>query len=186
MTRAAAWHSRCEYQVRKAAIKKVNKGHSWLDLLEEAMVDTLVKERFLTTPLACNSWVAKSRSRSRKRRGKPKGKGYSGKSKGGNSQDGAWHSTTPDGRQICYKFNNPQERCRGPCSRVHCCRKCLGSHPQHLFPTPTKGGRTRQRAEKRGRGASSTCCASSAAKKGSHPRAANFRGWLRRQAMRCS
>ena len=44
-----------------------NKGHSWVDSLEEAMVDTLVKERFLTTPLACNSWVAtKSRSRSRR------------------------------------------------------------------------------------------------------------------------
>ncbi|CAJ1386988.1 unnamed protein product [Effrenium voratum] len=96
----------------------------------------LVKERFLTTPLACNSWVTtKSRSRSWRRsrgrereprmdcskgrnKGKPKGKGASGKSKGGNAQEGAWHSTTPDGRQICYKFNNPQERCRGPCNRV--------------------------------------------------------------------
>ena len=108
-----------EYQVRKAAIKKLNKGHSWVDSLKEAMVDTLVKERFLTTPLACNSWVAtKSRSRSRRRsrgrepradrstgrnKGKPKGKGSSRKSKGGNAQEGAWHSTTPDGRQICYK-----------------------------------------------------------------------------------
>ncbi|CAJ1332305.1 unnamed protein product [Effrenium voratum] len=116
-----------EYQIRKAAVKKVNKGHSWVDSLEEAMVDPLVKERFLTTPLACNSWVAtKSRSRSWRRsrgrereprmdrskgrnKGKPKGKGASGKSKGGNAQEGAWHSTTPDGRQICYKFNNPQE-----------------------------------------------------------------------------
>ncbi|CAJ1331623.1 unnamed protein product, partial [Effrenium voratum] len=121
-----------EYQIRKAAIKKVNKGHSWVDSLEEAMVDPLVKERFLTTPLACNSWVTtRSRSRSWRRsrgrereprmdrskgrnKGKPKGKGASGKSKGGNAQEGAWHSTTPDGRQICYKFNNPQERCRGP------------------------------------------------------------------------
>ncbi|CAJ1359189.1 unnamed protein product [Effrenium voratum] len=33
-----------EYQVRKAAIKKVNKGHSWVDSLDKAMVDTLVKD----------------------------------------------------------------------------------------------------------------------------------------------
>ena len=148
------------YQVRKAAIKKVNKGHSWVDSLEEAMVDTLVKERFLTTPLARNSWVAtKSRSRSRRRsrsrerepradrskgrnKGNLRGKGSKGKSKGGNAQEGAWHSSTPDGRQFCYKFNNPQERCRGLCSRVHCCRKCLGSHPQHLCrPNPNEGGK---------------------------------------------
>ena len=41
------------------------------------------------------------------------------------------HSDTPDGRPICFKYNNPDEKCEGGCNRVHCCQFCFGRHPQY-------------------------------------------------------
>ena len=168
-----------EFQVRKAAIKKVSKGHSWVDSLEEAMVDTLVKERFLTTPLACNSWVATSRSRGRslgrereqcadrtkgRNKGKPKGKEASGKP--------TWHSTTPDGGHLLQVPPKRGAVDHAP-ARV-AAGSAMGSHPY-------QGEQRRVKALKatgglgwaRGAEAPSTCCTSSAPRKGSHPRAAS-------------
>ena len=54
----------------------------------------------------------------------PKGKGK-GKDKGKRN------SKTPDGKPLCYKWNNG-EGCKGPCKYVHACQKCFGKHPFHL------------------------------------------------------
>ena len=43
-------------------------------------------------------------------------------------------SRTPDGRNICYAYNNQHEGCRGECGMVHVCRICLGDHPAFRHP----------------------------------------------------
>ena len=40
---------------------------------------------------------------------------------------GYLHSTTPDGRQICYAFQ--EGKCKGNCGRVDVCQLCLKPHP---------------------------------------------------------
>ncbi len=67
-----------------------------------------------------------------KGKGKIKGKGgkYQG-GKGGPAADSSLARYTPDGRPICFAWNNPKERCRGQCNRAHVCRKCFGNHPYH-------------------------------------------------------
>ncbi len=67
-------------------------------------------------------------------KGKRKGGKYQGgKGKGGPSSasaaDSSMARSTPDGRPICFAWNNLNERCRGQCNRAHVCRKCFGSHP---------------------------------------------------------
>ena len=42
-----------------------------------------------------------------------------------------WFSKTPDGRAICYAYNNVGETCAGACGRVHVCRICFGKHAAH-------------------------------------------------------
>ena len=59
------------------------------------------------------------------------GKG-GGKGGGGKGGESGLHSVTPDGKKICYKFNNAAERCRGPCPFLHVCRRCFGKHPVHM------------------------------------------------------
>ena len=41
---------------------------------------------------------------------------------------------TPDGKQICFAYNNAEEKCTGNCDRAHVCRKRLGSHPACICP----------------------------------------------------
>ena len=62
------------------------------------------------------------------RKGSGKGKGRKGKGKGsrGNHQDLA--TTTPDGRKICFKFNEDPRKCTGSCGFVHVCRRCFATH----------------------------------------------------------
>ena len=53
--------------------------------------------------------------------------------------------TTPDGRQICFAFNNPSENCKGKCGRVHCCRKCFGEHPMSACSVMSSEGKEEAR-----------------------------------------
>ena len=54
-----------------------------------------------------------------------KGKGKKGRE--------SLHTHTPDGRQICFRWNSMKERCRFKCGRVHVCQRCLSSeHPLHM------------------------------------------------------
>ena len=55
---------------------------------------------------------------------KGKGKGKQGRF---DKRYGYLHSTTPDGRQICYAFQ--EGKCRGNCGRVDVCQLCLKPHP---------------------------------------------------------
>jgi hypothetical protein len=76
-------------------------------------------------------------ARSGKGGGDPKG----GKGDGGTRKDkrkrtrkggqSDLKSKTQDGRAICYKYNNEEEDCTGPCSFVHVCQRCEGDHPAY-------------------------------------------------------
>ena len=76
------------------------------------------------------------------RKGKGKGKFSKGKGKGkfGKSSFQQLHSTTPDGRRICYAYNSQWERCRGKCEMIHVCRICLKAHPMHMHNNGDKSG----------------------------------------------
>ena len=63
-------------------------------------------------------------------KGKGQGKGSKGKGKSKSSLP----FSTPDGRPICFAYNNHNEKCKGQCGRVHCCRLCFGPHPFHTCP----------------------------------------------------
>ena len=74
---------------------------------------------------ASNSWGNKGSNKG-SNKGANKGRGKSrdkGKGKG--------HRLTPDGKQICFAFNNAHEKCTGTCDRAHVCRTCLGGHPAY-------------------------------------------------------
>ena len=137
-----------DYQVRKLMVKLMNDGVEMSRALEQAMGDTTVKERFFLTPAALDAAAQSARDPGRKSRSprrehsreegwyggsnrSSKGwkKGGKGKSKGSNK--GRLHTKTPDGRDICFAWNNKDQRCRFNCGRVHCCQICFGSHPAH-------------------------------------------------------
>ena len=73
----------------------------------------------------------------------PKGGRKGGKKGGGRGGGGGdddddkkkVKSRTPDGREICYKFNNKGEKCDGACNRIHVCQICLGKHPRFECPS---------------------------------------------------
>jgi hypothetical protein len=150
-----------EFQIRKEATRRVNAGALMGAALAQAMVDISVKERYFTTPVAICSISASGGQRERSRtpsrrtssgsgRGRGGGggfKGGKGGGKGGGVKGGkkggkgggfkgggkAVAATTPDGRQICFAWNNPYEKCKGGCDRVHCCRICFEeTHPMHM------------------------------------------------------
>ena len=133
-----------EHQIRKEMVKKMNSGVAVKQALEQARKDVSIKERFLLTPMSLNAMTSmrpkdkRSRTpiRSYPSRGydgdrPPKGRGKGGK---GKASKGGLRKKTPDGREICYKWNSMKERCRVQCGRVHVCMRCLGSHPLHMCP----------------------------------------------------
>ena len=148
-----------EHQIRKEMVRLANDGTRLEEALETARRDTVIKERHFITPASLAALVVaqgssrrseRSRSpwRSRewknwsyggdrdwnrkggygKGKGHRKGKGYGKK---GSAQ---LHNKTPDGREICWKWNSQHERCRYDCGRVHQCQMCLGNHPMHACP----------------------------------------------------
>ena len=142
-----------EFQIRKQMVKLMNEGETMREALDQAMKDGVVKERFFLTPAAYSALTQmggkKEKSRSPRRDRGHGGQGYysggssgsKGKSKGGKSKKGskALHSKTPDGREICYAWNNKDQRCRHKCGRLHVCQICFGQHPAHAC----KGGDNR-------------------------------------------
>ena len=145
-----------EHQVRKEMIRLTNEGHKMGDALEAARKDTVIKERHFITPTSLAALVVaqKRDDRSRSPRGGQQGGGWHGRdwhgdwhrgkhggygkgkgSKGKQSgKKGNLHNKTPDGREICWKWNSQHERCRFNCGRVHQCQICLASHPMHACP----------------------------------------------------
>ena len=147
-----------EFQIRKEMAKLILEGADFARALREAWTDPVLKERYFITPLAVSAVSSAPRARSRSPRGKwapapnekgagkggQKGRKNRGAGKGANKggqkghnkgagKGGAkdWHSSTPDGRSICYAYNNVGENCQGKCNRVHVCRRCFGQHPVH-------------------------------------------------------
>ncbi len=138
-----------EHQMRKEMIRLTNDGHKMVDALEMARKDMVIKERHFITPTSLAALaVAQKRERSRSPRGSHQGSGWYGRdwhgdwrrkgggkgkgSKGKHSgKKGNLHNKTPDGREICWKWNSQHERCRFNCGRVHQCQICLGNHPMH-------------------------------------------------------
>ena len=68
-----------------------------------------------------------------KNENKGNGKG-NGKGGGKNKFDPNLSTTTPDGKQICFAYNNQHERCSHgkACRREHVCRRCFEPHPLHM------------------------------------------------------
>ena len=109
-----------EAQVRKLMTKKMNDGISMAVAMEEAMQDTTVKERYFLTPAALTAAASREdlrlKSRSPKRARTPerdrgddrnkKGKGKRGNRGKGGLAGKTLHTRTPDGREICFPWNN--------------------------------------------------------------------------------
>ena len=152
-----------DYQVRKFMAKAMNEGSTMIRALEDGMKDTSTKERYFLTPATLEAASASKgapaevrlKSRSPRRIEESGGGGrssWSQRSKGDKGRKGSGkgktkggktlHSRTPDGRDICYAWNNKDQRCRFNCGRVHCCQICFGNHPAHSCkgkPKDTEG-----------------------------------------------
>ena len=132
---------RYEHQVRKEAYKQaIRQNRPIRDTLMEACTNAELKEVHFLSPVALSfstlevsegpkhntlgpppdppTWVPNKFQR------KGKGKGKQGRF---DKRYGYLHSTTPDGRQICYAFQ--EGKCRGNCGRVDVCQLCLKPHP---------------------------------------------------------
>ena len=108
--------------------------------------DPVVKERFFVTPLAigaaakrpaASSGEEHQAQRGGKKRSRaqafPKSAPQQGKGRGKGSRrkgQGQCAAETPDGKKICYKFNDQSRGCHVPrCNFLHVCGKCFKDHP---------------------------------------------------------
>jgi len=146
-----------EQAIRTKAVQLVRKGASFKEALKKAWEDPVVKERHFTTPLCLESvpkrpwpgngaaegpyWpqgkFAKGGKGKGKAKGKDKGKGK-GKSKAGCA------ATTPDGKPVCYRFN--QGTCfysgKKGCKFLHVCGVCFAPGVPMTKCTHAKAPRT--------------------------------------------
>lgn len=130
---------RYEQKVRKEAYRQaVRQNRSIHDTLPEAMANSELKEVNFLSPVAL-SFLSSEEPPSRssvpgaedsgdppvkylkKGKGKGKGKGRFDK------RFGFLNSQTPDGRQICYAYQ--EGKCKDNCGRVHVCQICMNAHP---------------------------------------------------------
>lgn len=134
-----------EYQMRKEVTDEINQGGCMADSLSQVVKNSDIRERHFSTPLAVSSAVQATQGLKEKHgdrwqpydppKGKGKGKKGKGK-KGKGKQQETLHSTSPDGRQICYAWNNKKEGCKGGCQRLHVCRICLDpKRPTYEHPS---------------------------------------------------
>ena len=152
-----------EFNLRKKAYRDMcEQGTSFTQALRSAWDDVLTRNRYFITPLAISSSsgsksiesnpsVSKraapgneaftDRQTGQKKNAKGKGKGGKGKgekrfkggSKGLEVPKGCAR-TTPDGRFICYGYNDFNVRCRNPqCAfgTGHVCGICFQKHPMY-------------------------------------------------------
>ena len=152
-----------EYNIRKKAYQDMTElGTSFAVSLKDAWHDVFVRNRYFITPLAISSSsgskaveISSSQSSGAKRpandgetgndrgnrkagRGRGKGKSKGGKrlKPGGKSLEvpKGCARTTPDGRFICYGYNDFSIRCRNPqCQFIqgHVCGICFQKHPMY-------------------------------------------------------
>ena len=149
-----------EFAIRKDAYRKMAEGAGdFRQCLKRAWLDPQIKERHFTTPLAIASangvafvntatssknpnkrtvdeagWHNDRPTTKGKRGKKGKGKkGAKGKGKGlaGGGAKGC-SSSTPDGRSICYGYNDENQRRRKKnCNLLHVCGRCFQKHPMY-------------------------------------------------------
>ena len=153
-----------EFEMRKWAYEQVVREQITLaEAIKAASKNTELKEKYFVTPYTLGvqqgnaagtkrtSEVAaeqdqvwdgsKKWGRKGKGRGGRKG-GKGGKDKGATKKgDGKGkHSRTPDGRAICYKHNNENEKCNGQCNMLHVCQRCFDrTHKAFECPSITEG-----------------------------------------------
>ena len=155
------WHIMLDYEfeLRKKAVRRAHRSGRPLDeTLQEVTEDAEIKELYFTSPVTFSamqrpakfSRVDEPQTRFGEG-GKSKGKGKKGKSVSegkGKSKKGSFLpgtnlslvSHTPDGKEICYRFNMRGKACDGTCNRAHVCRvkNCNAAHP--AFDHPKAGG----------------------------------------------
>ena len=138
-----------EHEIRREAVRATEKGKPYHQTLRAAWEDPVLKERFFTTPMA----LAPSRKRplteepsgpgSEREGGPPRGKGKGKPKKGakgdgkptGKPKPGDCSARTPDGKLICYGFNDPSTNCdRKKCRFLHVCGRCFKDHPVFRCP----------------------------------------------------
>ena len=148
-----------EFELRKKAVRRAHRsGKPLHQTLQEVTEDTEIKELYFTSPVTFSAMQRPAKfsrveepqlrlGESNKGKGKgKKGKSASegkGKSKKGSILPGTnlvLVSHTPDGKEICYRYNMKGKSCDGTCGRVHVCRvkNCNASHP--AFDHPKGGG----------------------------------------------
>ena len=130
-----------ELEVRRKMAEDMSEGIPMATALEKAYKDPVVKERYFTTPLAAASVTGAKRkvdeAFGNQDAGGPKGRGKGkskdkGKSKGKGKNGKGCASRTPDGKPICYKYNNQVEKCtKSRCSFLHVCGRCFKDHPMY-------------------------------------------------------
>ena len=109
-----------EYELRKRAIKDAYKKQLSLGVtLKQVCADAELKELYFTRPEKFQKFGF--------------GKGNKGQSTlpGTNLR---LASKTPDGREICFRYNMKGLKCDGRCKRLHVCRvqNCHKAHPAFL------------------------------------------------------
>ena len=172
---APGWHQVLLYdlQIRKKAYSDMaTTGSSLKDALGEAWRCPVTKERYFTTPLALSSSFGSSPASSkrpaefqdelksnRQRTGRGKGKGRgggqskgSGQGKGrgkkGKGKGGGCAPRTPDGRVVCFSYNNATGCTLPRCNFLHVCGICFANHPMYQCT----GNNGRHSAETQGGG----------------------------------
>ena len=131
------WNLALAYEraVRKKAVKLVNaEAMNWVVALKAAWKDPTVKERHFTTPLALYTkrpaeWEAQKWPRLDK--GGKKGHDKGARTARVRGRTPRTVRATPEGKPICYRFNNPKEKRKANnCKFEHVCGICFSfKHP---------------------------------------------------------
>ena len=135
-----------DYEVRAAAYRLLRKGHTLAEAMRLAWNDTVMKERYFTTPLAWEerrALLAGLETAARPSRPQPpaedhakgnvkktkKQKKQDSKDRGKGKGKSGCRRSTPEGEPICFAYNSPQGCPKGQkCQFLHVCGKCFGKH----------------------------------------------------------
>lgn len=144
------WHIILDYEfeMRKKALKVAQKENRPLhETLKEATENSEIKDLYFTSPVTFAAVQRPTKYiKTDLEEDKGKGKGKKGKGKGRGGKASFLPGTklelvthTPDGKQICYRYNMKGKKRDGKCGRVHVCRvrNCNADHP--AFEHPTSG-----------------------------------------------
>jgi hypothetical protein len=136
-----------EHQLRKSACRKMMfENYTMADSMEAVRRDSATKEMYFSTPVSMAASLPKQvqnppnpNKRKYDKDGKLiEGKGKKGGGRGGKGgKDGKGKGTksqfpntkTPDGRLICFRYQDGLCTAGKKCKFVHVCARCLATHP---------------------------------------------------------